>query len=166
MNSTLKITSVTEYIETIIKFPNFRFARGESKKYEVPFLPSIWRPNNSIVKNPINENSNYSVGEFELLQNFQKKVLNGDIKDPYFKTFISDIESEILVDSENLWHWTALAQHYGTPTRLADVTADCLAALYFACERNFDENGYVHIFRDNYNEINRGNIDLGFRDAL
>ena len=133
----MKISSVTDYIETIIKFPNFRFARGESKNYDTPFLPSIWRPNNEhIDKTPISENSDFTIGELELLKEFQQKVLRGEVKDAYFSVFIGDISAEISIKSENLWHWTAFAQHYGTHTRLADVTADSLAALYFACERN------------------------------
>lgn len=168
MNSTLKISSVAEYIETIIKFPNFRFARGESKAYETPFLPSIWRPDNKhIDKTPISESSNYTIGELDLLREFQQKVISGDIRDPYFPVFIEDINGEIPINSENLWHWTSFAQHYGTQTRLADVTGDSLAALYFACEKNFDDNGYVHIFKDNFNTVDRGNLGLvNFGDSF
>ncbi len=37
-------------------------------------------------------------------------------------------------------------QHYGTPTRLLDITANPLVALYFACEKDFDTDGKVSIF--------------------
>jgi hypothetical protein len=161
MNSTLKISSVIEYIKTILEFPNFRFARGESKRYDTPFLPSIWRPiDMQLDKNPINENSKFTIGELATLRTFQQEVLKGDIKDRYFHVFMNNIDSEIVIDTDNLWHWTSFAQHYGTPTRLVDVTADSLVALYFACERDFDENGYVHIFKDNYNAVNGGNSEL------
>ncbi len=161
MNSTLKIASVLEFIQTIIAFPNFLFARGESKKYETPFLPNIWRPDNShIDKTPVHKESIYTIGELTLLKEFQKRVVSGDVKDPYFNTFIGNISDEINIASEKLYHWTAFAQHYGTHTRLVDITADSLVALYFACERNFDENGYVHIFRDGFNTVRRGNLNL------
>lgn len=161
MNSTLQVLSLIEYLETIIKFPNFEFARGESKKYDVPFLPSLWRPQNDhIDKTPIKANSSLLKGEFELLTEFQERVIKREINDPYFPVFIGDINEPIRTDSEKLWHWTAFAQHYGTHTRLADVTSDSLAALYFACEKNMDENGFVHIFRDNFNTIDRGNLHL------
>ena len=64
MNTTLKVESVSEYVNTIIKFPNFKFARGESKAYDTPFLPSIWRPENDYLDStPISDNSSYTKGE-------------------------------------------------------------------------------------------------------
>ena len=161
MNSTILITSVSEYIEKIIQFPNFKFARGESRLYEKPFLPGIWRPEYShIDKSPVTDNSEFTIGEYKLLQDFQKKVLSGEIYDPYFKTFIGNLDAEINISDESLWHWTSLAQHYGEPTRLVDVTSDCLAALYFASEKNHDENGFVHVFKYNYDKVDRNNIHL------
>ncbi len=41
--STLLVSSIPEYFETVIKFPNFKYARGEPKEYVTPFLPKIWR---------------------------------------------------------------------------------------------------------------------------
>lgn len=159
MNSTISVSSVPEYIQKIIAFPNLKFARGEPKEYEKPFLPSIWRPNNSHVdRTPISSSSEYTVGELEVLQKFQEKILSDEIYDPYFKTFMGNIEEQINVDSESLWHWTSLAQHYGEPTRLVDVTSDSLAALYFASEHHDDSPGYVHIFQQNFNEVNRNNL--------
>ena len=40
------------------------------------------------------------------------------------------------------------AQHYGIPTRLLDLTLNPLIALYFACEKNFDKDGSVHVFHN------------------
>lgn len=37
-------------------------------------------------------------------------------------------------------------QHYGAPTRLLDITANPLVALYFACDRDFDKDGKVSVF--------------------
>ena len=40
----------------------------------------------------------------------------------------------------------SIMQHYGVPTRLTDLTIDPLYALYFACEGNDDEPGYVFMY--------------------
>jgi hypothetical protein len=72
MNTTLKVESVSEFVNTIIKFPNFKFARGESKAYNTPFLPSIWRPENAhLDRISISDNSSYTKGELQLLKEFQ-----------------------------------------------------------------------------------------------
>ncbi|GEM_PF-498916 len=43
------------------------------------------------------------------------------------------------------WQWLALAQHYGTPTRLLDWSETPLVALYFAVWENDELDGVVHV---------------------
>ena len=40
----------------------------------------------------------------------------------------------------------ALMQHYGLPTRILDITANALVALYFAVSENEDKDGVVYLF--------------------
>ena len=44
-------------------------------------------------------------------------------------------------------------QHYGSPTRLLDITANPLVGLYFACERHFEIDGKVSVFGIRSDEI-------------
>ena len=44
-------------------------------------------------------------------------------------------------------------QHYGSPTRLLDITSNPLVALYFACEKNKKQDGIVYVLGVNPDEI-------------
>lgn len=41
----------------------------------------------------------------------------------------------------------ALAQHYGLPTRLLDVSENALVALFFSCEKKPDSDGEIFVFK-------------------
>jgi hypothetical protein len=48
-----------------------------------------------------------------------------------------------IVSGNSVWHWLAVAQHFGLPTRLLDWTQNAAVALFFACCSNAHEDGLV-----------------------
>ena len=46
------------------------------------------------------------------------------------------------------WEWLMLAQHHGMQTRLLDWTENPLVALYFTCEKEFEDDGRVYRISD------------------
>ena len=93
--------------------------RGESKYYKTYCKPSIIR------------------FTAEFTKNYTEKNI---ITDQEINSALLSSASQI---GENIFFRT---QHYGGQTRLLDVTKAQEVALFFACESNFDEDGYVYFF--------------------
>lgn len=51
------------------------------------------------------------------------------------------------------WHWLALAQHYGLPTRLLDWTTNAYVAAYFAIEKYPKRKSVIYILNSTYRLI-------------
>lgn len=91
-----------------------------------------------------------------------------------FREDILSLESELLddliksrpkifSDCKNNTEKLTIIQHYGSPTRLLDITTNPLVALYFACEdKKIKTNGIVHLFEEELKETKeqRDYIDI------
>lgn len=124
------VNSLSEYINEVEKFPSSKFFfRGEPRKYR--------ERNSSALR--------------------QYKGTFGDTKEYPFNIMLDHFYREVTPLVSNVEHenFIAFAQHYGIPTPLIDVTKSPLVALYFACQSETEENGYVYIFEENYIDITK-----------
>ena len=83
---------------------------------------------------PVIDQKTYVKSSFDILDKFEVELTNLGITDLSLNSIIY------------------LAQHYGLPTNLIDFTVDPKIALYFACEKSFEDNGIIYLF-DIYSHI-------------
>lgn len=97
----------------------------------------------------------HSNEEYDLLPGIYRENEDGknlvDFEDKIFREVISKSPIEFI--GKNTLESLVLLQHYGTPTRILDLTENALIALYFACNDNFNKNGEVIIFDIPYQNI-------------
>lgn len=123
---TITINSLSEFIKIIEKLPQNSYYRGEDKEY-------LFQTSSAL--------RTYT-GEWESKEPF-----------PFIK-MIDEFYNEIAYKLNNdKIDFIAFAQHYGIPTNLLDITTSPLTALYFACQSEKDENGYVYILNEAYIDV-------------
>lgn len=79
--------------------------------------------------------------EFNILKDFRELVNHS--ANPKKFIHLSSYDS----DYENDWRWLEQCQHYRLPTRLLDWTTNAKVALFFAVERNFEDDAQFWVFK-------------------
>lgn len=148
-NSCFVVRTIPELINIPLVAPSVPFwARGESKEYDTPCLPTLYRTDHSFTDRVAYfESGSLSKGEFEAIESCKMDYIEGHLLDELFNRFMEGHNGEINLRTNDLLYWASLAQHYNEgqiyPTRLLDVTSDILVAAYFACVSHYDSDGYV-----------------------
>jgi hypothetical protein len=145
------ISELSEYTQLITRF--FRggdwLFRGDGELYEFPATPSLLRGEPSFSRRRYPDRS-ITDQEIEAVEDCQQNHPDGS--DRYIRAFIPSIHRLDV-------NWLPLARHFGFGTRLLDVSANPLVALFFACEDVENTNdGYVYVFASgNFRPVNDRN---------
>ncbi|MBI5963168.1 MAG: FRG domain-containing protein [Chloroflexi bacterium] len=79
-----------------------------------------------------------------IAREWNKKLDLTNLENIYLNKFIAQSVAYVKPVPSNKWEWLMVAQHHGMPTRLLDWTENPLVALYFACEKDFDNTGRIY----------------------
>jgi hypothetical protein len=111
------VTNVSEYLQALSD-RDAQLYRGVSKKcYKL--IPSVSRD--------IKVNVDLTNYELEFLKKFREQAI----------AYLNPVP-------KSDWEFLMIAQHHGMQTRLLDWTANPLVALYFACEKDFNDDARVY----------------------
>ncbi|MDB1696148.1 FRG domain-containing protein [Enterococcus casseliflavus] len=148
-------TEINSLQDFISKFDEKEFSgnfyyRGEPKDYSCTIL------NDNI--SPV-DTRNMASGYRWMLQNGKtfKDLLW--LRNDYYREIGHTLTEK---ETEN---FIAYAQHHGLPTELLDITSNSAVALYFACERDDEEDGYIYLFDNNGYDSDGRNTNK-FYDSL
>jgi len=127
------ISDLFQLFESRWPMPKPVIFRGESKEHNPILCPSAFR-------------NGPPESEFDVYREFHANYYQAGERDYMFDRLHPESEALSLP-------FIALAQHYGTPTRLLDVTLNPLVGLYFGASGNPEEDGFVFFFIENFLDL-------------
>ncbi|MDU1229893.1 MULTISPECIES: FRG domain-containing protein [Clostridium] len=130
------------------------------KKEDIKKLKGLKTPNKYIIKSlsdyinklsMFKDNKYYFRGESKYYNDILSSGLRIDDidyrKKPEFQRMIKKYYIEVgqRISEIDRRAFTAFSQHHGIPTNLIDISTSPLISLYFACENDLDDNGFVYL---------------------
>jgi hypothetical protein len=115
----MEIRSLTDFVERVVGEPSNVMFRGVPRS-DYKLIPSIGR-------RPDIPKESLTAYEMWMFAEFKRRGL-------------AMLDAVPRTD----WEWLFIAQHHGLPTRLLDWTKNPLVALYFAVEKQLDQDGAVY----------------------
>ena len=136
------------------------------------FLHLILNKNNDEVRQQThlyfrgeNRYNKYMVPSLYLDENLTKKS-----SEYYYRMLLSQIGCADYTKNADLFRYMVDFQHHGAKTRILDISANPLIALYFAVEQDSSEDGYVYVFGSYHKEdrpdSNSEQFDVGHTVAV
>ena len=112
----------------------------------------------------------YNFREFIVPNLYLDEGLTKKSSEYYYRMLLSQIGCADFTTSTDLFKHMVNFQHHGAKTRILDISANPLIALYFAVENSASEDGYVYVFgsyhKDDRPDTNAEHFDVGHTVAV
>ncbi len=135
------INSVSDFVNYVIEKikveegTNFYF-RGEPREYPKT-IPGLYRDGN------------------------ESLIFDGS--KGYYQQLLNELGYSSSLDNNTLFNFIAEIQHYGAVTRNIDITSNPLVSLFFACEKDDEKDGVIHVY---VSEPNKEKYSTGHTAAV
>jgi len=161
-SSRMVITSLEEFgsfVDPLVTHQDKKYIyRGEPALYNTLFTPLIFRNGITPTRN-LYKDKTITDQEIKAIEGFVKWAKTpGNIASKDLLEVVGSLK-------DNDVNWLYLAQHYGHPTRLLDVSFNPYVGLYFACKistsnKAVEDDGYVyHLDSGNFRQLKEPKMD-------
>ena len=159
---------VRDLIYSWLKSKSSKFVRIEktviydSSKVDVKFISSMAQFSKIVKELKIERDCMFFRGQSILNREEKTSLVRSNPEyEVQFYDEIINLYPEEFCNENTYFDKLSKMQHYGIPTRLLDITKNPYIALYFACEKHFNEYGVIRIYLTTIDKIkNNDDVEL------